>query len=306
MLEYVTLIAKGALGRAACRCVLREGVGCNWSAHLFDVALPCVAVVGDAERHYTHDMQESKDAWNTPRLAGEIWIAFCDHTGKVLAWASRAGRWQPNMGMVLCALFDKPATLSAESQVPVPDPVAQSEQEKAEQEEPNVEDAGKEGIATPSDRGEGAPKEGDVAPDLGTNDPHDDTATLAESETSAAMAKPKDIAKAAEPACAQEGKKGNPPADPYVDNRPVPESYRPYFEQYPPCLPLAHLAPDGRWVEVTQEDCRFVLGVLYTSEGVPTHLCYGVEGTPDRPLRDGHWVETETGGYWLVYTSIEV
>lgn len=88
------------------------------------------------------------------------------------------------------------------------------------------------------------------------------------------------------------------------DPRPVPPQYALYFRAFPPCPALQEALPGSRFITVHQQDVVYVLGVLYNSEGAPTHLCYGVPGVRDCPLRDGEWVPTDDNGYWLIYTAL--
>ena len=79
------------------------------------------------------------------------------------------------------------------------------------------------------------------------------------------------------------------------------------FEYYPPYAPLEALVSGSRWVRVGEEDA-YLLGLLYDSTPALTHVCYGVEGTRDRPFSaDAEWLAAEDGdkGYWIVYRQVE-
>ena len=81
-----------------------------------------------------------------------------------------------------------------------------------------------------------------------------------------------------------------------------------HFEDYPPYTPLEALVPGSRWVRVGEQDA-YLLGLLYDSTPTLTHVCYGVEGTKDRPfLPEAEWLaaeEEEENGYWIVYRQVE-
>ena len=83
------------------------------------------------------------------------------------------------------------------------------------------------------------------------------------------------------------------------------------LENYPPCEKLNIAYPDSRWVEVKEEDCAYVVGVLYNESGVTT-VCYGIEGEfSKKPTKEGYeWLpldvnKWEEEGFWIIYQQIE-
>lgn len=83
------------------------------------------------------------------------------------------------------------------------------------------------------------------------------------------------------------------------------------LENYPPCEKLNVAYPDSRWVEVKEEDCAYVVGVLYNESGVTT-VCYGIEGEfSKKPTKEGYeWLpldvnKWEEEGFWIIYQQIE-
>lgn len=83
------------------------------------------------------------------------------------------------------------------------------------------------------------------------------------------------------------------------------------LENYPPCEKLNLAYPDSRWVEVKEEDCAYVVGVLYNESGVTT-VCYGIEGEfSKKPMKEGYeWLpldvnKWEEEGFWIIYQQIE-
>ena len=83
------------------------------------------------------------------------------------------------------------------------------------------------------------------------------------------------------------------------------------LENYPPCEKLNVAYPDSRWVEVKEEDCAYVVGVLYNESGVTT-VCYGIEGEfSKKPMKEGYeWLpldvnKWEEEGFWIIYQQIE-
>ena len=83
------------------------------------------------------------------------------------------------------------------------------------------------------------------------------------------------------------------------------------LENYPPCEKLNLAYPDSRWVEVKEEDCAYVVGVLYNESGVTT-VCYGIEGEfGKKPTKEGYeWLpldvnKWEEEGFWIIYQQIE-
>ena len=83
------------------------------------------------------------------------------------------------------------------------------------------------------------------------------------------------------------------------------------LENYPPCEKLNVAYPDSRWVEVKEEDCAYVVGVLYNESGVTT-VCYGIEGEfGKKPTKEGYeWLpldvnKWEEEGFWIIYQQIE-
>ena len=83
------------------------------------------------------------------------------------------------------------------------------------------------------------------------------------------------------------------------------------LENYPPCEKLNVAYPDSRWVEVKEEDCAYVVGVLYNESGVTT-VCYGIEGEfSKKPTKEGYeWLpldvnKWEDEGFWIIYQQIE-
>lgn len=83
------------------------------------------------------------------------------------------------------------------------------------------------------------------------------------------------------------------------------------LENYPPCEKLNLAYPDSRWVEVKEEDCAYVVGVLYNESGVTT-VCYGIEGEfSKKPRKEGYeWLpldvnKWEEEGFWIIYQQIE-
>ena len=83
------------------------------------------------------------------------------------------------------------------------------------------------------------------------------------------------------------------------------------LENYPPCEKLNLAYPDSRWVEVKEEDCAYVVGVLYNESGVTT-VCYGIEGEfSKKPTKEGYeWLpldvnKWEEEGFWIIYQQIE-
>ena len=83
------------------------------------------------------------------------------------------------------------------------------------------------------------------------------------------------------------------------------------LENYPPCEKLNVAYPDSRWVEVKEEDCAYVVGVLYNESGVTT-VCYGIEGEfGKKPRKEGYeWLpldvnKWEEEGFWIIYQQIE-
>ena len=89
------------------------------------------------------------------------------------------------------------------------------------------------------------------------------------------------------------------------DYRTIPPQYAAYFDACPPCDALQQVFADSRFVTVSQDDAVYVLGLLYNGQGQPTHLCYGVPGTRDCPLRDAQWISTAGDkGYWLLYNAL--
>ena len=83
------------------------------------------------------------------------------------------------------------------------------------------------------------------------------------------------------------------------------------LENYPPCTPLNSAYEDSRWVEVKEEDCSYVVGVLYNASGVTT-VCYGIKGEYNKkPPKGGYeWLPTDVNkweeeGYWIIYQQIE-
>ena len=68
--------------------------------------------------------------------------------------------------------------------------------------------------------------------------------------------------------------------------------------------------PGSRWVAVNAgETDAYLLGLLYDSDAVATHLVYGVMGQRNRPFaEDAEWLslsdETPTEGYWLIYYNL--
>ena len=78
--------------------------------------------------------------------------------------------------------------------------------------------------------------------------------------------------------------------------------------RYPAFAPLTDAIEGSRWVEAPPEEGGYLLGVLYDSTPAPTHLCYGVRGTRDRPFAaDAEWLdaEREGEGYWIVYQQLD-
>ena len=83
------------------------------------------------------------------------------------------------------------------------------------------------------------------------------------------------------------------------------------LENYPPCEKLNVAYPDSRWIEVKEEDCAYVVGVLYNESGVTT-VCYGIEGEfGKKPTKEGYeWLpldvnKWEEEGFWIIYQQIE-
>ena len=83
------------------------------------------------------------------------------------------------------------------------------------------------------------------------------------------------------------------------------------LENYPPCTSLNSAYEDSRWVEVKEEDCSYVVGVLYNASGVTT-VCYGIKGEYNKkPPKGGYeWLPTDVNkweeeGYWIIYQQIE-
>ena len=83
------------------------------------------------------------------------------------------------------------------------------------------------------------------------------------------------------------------------------------LENYPPCEKLNVAYPDSRWVEVKEEDCAYVVGVLYNESGETT-VCYGIEGEfGKKPTKEGYeWLpldvnKWEEEGFWIIYQQIE-
>lgn len=70
---------------------------------------------------------------------------------------------------------------------------------------------------------------------------------------------------------------------------------------------LERLCRESKWIIETTSEKDFSLGVLFNSDGDPTHVCYATKGTRSNPPDyTSQWLSSEEEeGYWVVYEEIE-
>ncbi len=70
---------------------------------------------------------------------------------------------------------------------------------------------------------------------------------------------------------------------------------------------LERLCSDSKWIIETSTEKDFSLGVLFNSDGNPTHVCYAHKGIKNNPPDfSSEWLsDNEINGYWVVYEEID-
>lgn len=70
---------------------------------------------------------------------------------------------------------------------------------------------------------------------------------------------------------------------------------------------LESLCHDSKWIIETSSEKDFSLGVLFDSDGNPTHVCYAHKGMKNNPPDfTSEWLsDNDIEGYWVVYEEID-
>lgn len=70
---------------------------------------------------------------------------------------------------------------------------------------------------------------------------------------------------------------------------------------------LELLCSGSKWIIETNKEKDFSLGVLFNSDGTPTHVCYAHKGVKNNPPEfTAEWLsDNNDNGYWVVYEEIE-
>lgn len=338
MLKSRFFLCQGKGGQAACTCRTPDRQYTRLTFRLGRLPLPVDAVAGAGNAYYHTTLTDQGAEWQIPPIdPDDLWLVLAHPTGEVLAWHSPDGDWRLGMGQAICTLYtEQNVSRQTAPLVQFAPPIEGVSDEAAEHEVRAMDDATPAMEVTAPDTDEGTPPprpNRDDGCDAKPGDTPDESEVSSEPRTDhvATVAPPckqaanppidgeTEPVKTAESAIEEHAALGE--TEPYAaadtDSEPpctsdepaqeipldvVPEAYRDYFEQCPPCRELDSLIRPSRFVTVRQEDFAYVLGVLTDSDGTPTHLCYGVAGTADRPLADGEYLPLDANrGYWLIY-----
>lgn len=271
MLYCITIVLHGEHGTASCRYQSPN----DREAYLYPSlhALPTggVLLMGQEESYQALPLGPSPiHCRAVDRHA--LWIAYCSPRGNLWAWGSADGRWHEYIatGVYLFAQEQAPEATPTLADTP-PAPLATEERA--------TQDLAQWGVVQ-----------------VDTDLPAFDLEQTPPQETVSEENKPE------EPTTMEEAQEETVLAQPALA-----EDALAFLGEHPAYTPLEALMPASHWVQVEQEECPYYLGVLFDSDGAPTHLCYGVRGERTRPFAaQAEWLgENDAEGYWIVYNALE-
>lgn len=333
---FCSLVMLHGAGRAALKCTTQPHVGTRIGCTLYDLPAGGRLLVGDGENlQHTH-LAEKRTEWRLPPLEAEaLWGAYLDQSGKVLAKGSADGVWRDYMTQAVHAFLAQ----------------SMAERESSAQEGTTQEPDGEEGQTQPDVRQNATPDDAAASlASCGqdteiTDSPLRHIVSIATDDL-LDLPLPTQVADSPSPEATERDANGaedtdgtplqttaqeagtnapvgteeatptlQPVGEETTDSAPLNdadiEGVLQFMQDYPSYQPLCRLIEGSRWVLVQEGDSAYLLGLLYDSTPAPTHLCYGVIGTRNRPFRpDAEWLDDPEGkdgdGYWIVYNECAV
>ena len=322
MLYRSLLLLKGD-GHAVLKCKTQPHVETRVGYDLRDLPLGGTLLVGDGTSSRSCTPLETRGEWVLEPMAPDtLWAAYLsEREGRCLAWGAADGRWHEYVAAAIYAYHEERVSrvenTSPEEETPSSAPTDTPSEEtpspsvdlasfgvvEIRTEESRTIDAVREEDPIAPAEWESAPSSGEAISESAGPIPE-----ASETTTEAVEAAPgvgETMASVTEEAAA---------TSPDTDRQPMfsaeVEDLMAAFDAYPPYTPLMTAIAGSRWVEVREEGGAYLLGVLYDSTPLPTHLVYGVRGWRDRPFSpEAEWLplgeaEDPNEGYWLIYHNL--
>lgn len=282
MLYCKLMLMKGE-GNALLKCKIQPHIDVQAAYDLRGLPTGGTLLLGDGDDRFGTVVTAPRGALLLPPLVPEtLWCAYLSPEGRTLAWGTADGKWRDYVAEGICAYGASPAPVEDEGDAPM----AVAEEQAVEP--LDLTDLGVVALATdePQPQDVVAPPAASESP-APADQPASSSVALAQSTEDTTFIEP------SLPVFAEDV-----------------ERLTAMMDEYPPYAPLVARIEGSRFVEVRAEDgSAYLLGMLYDSTPLPTHLVYGVKGQRDRPFSpEAEWLSADEGddneGYWLVYVNL--